>query len=335
MKKQKFNILIVLLASLIVSYFVLKDDFSDIVSLISNINIGWLMFAFGMVVMYWFFQALCLSVVSSLSEDNLPFRTFFKSIIICHFFNGITPSASGGQPFQIYFLNRKGMKIGKASNIVVAQSTLYQVSLVLIGLIAIILNHVYNFFPPDNILRKLVIIGFIVNFMVIVILAYISFGKKTNKFIIMKLIHFLNKIKIIRNKEETLLKIERVIDSFYTSAKTLNSNKAALLKGTIYNFVGLLFLYISPLIVAYAFGNYTDLNVIVTLVSSAYVMLIGAFVPIPGGSGGIEYAFAAFFGFYIIGPTLMAMLLIWRFVTYYIPVVVGGVTFALDGNGGK
>jgi uncharacterized membrane protein YbhN (UPF0104 family) len=64
-------------------------------------------------------------------------------------------------------------------------------------------------------------------------------------------------------------------------------------------------------------------------------MLIGAFVPIPGGSGGIEYAFVAFFGFYITGSTLMAMLLIWRFITYYLSLLIGGLVIIFNRDGGK
>jgi uncharacterized protein (TIRG00374 family) len=54
-------------------------------------------------------------------------------------------------------------------------------------------------------------------------------------------------------------------------------------------------------------------------------MLIGVFVPIPGGAGGIEYAFVAFFGFYLTRSPLMALLLMWRFVTYYFAILVGGL----------
>ena len=256
-------------------------------------------------------------------------------MVICNFFSAITPSATGGQPFQIYFLNKKGIRLGTATNLVVEQSTLYQIALVIFGLIAIVLNQIFDFFPADNILKKLVLIGFLVNLVVILILCFISFGKKSNKYLILKFVKFLHKIKIIRNIDKALSKVEQTIDNFYVSAHALNSNKEALIKGIIYNFIALSFLYIVPLIVAYALGDYTHLNILTTLVASAYVMLIGAFVPIPGGSGGIEYAFAAFFGFYLTGSTLMAALLIWRFITYYLSILVGGLVLIFDRDGGK
>ncbi len=54
-------------------------------------------------------------------------------------------------------------------------------------------------------------------------------------------------------------------------------------------------------------------------------MLIGSFVPIPGGSGGLEYGFIVFYGNYIGGPKLTAIMLLWRFVTYYFGMIVGAI----------
>lgn len=330
MKKQGRNILILVLASLIVIYIVLKDNFIEIIDAISKVNIWWVIFSCFLVLIYWFFQTLCLSAIASTTEKKPSFKTMFKSMIACNFFSAITPSATGGQPFQIYYLNKTGVDLGTATNLVVEQSTLYQIALVIMALVAIILNSFFDFFPSDLLLKKLVLIGFAVNFIVIAILAYISFGKKSNKFLILKFINFLHKIKIIKDKEKMINKAEGAIDKFYVSAHNLNGNKSVLIQGIIYNFIGLAFLYITPLVVAYSLGDYTSLNIMTTLVASAYVMLIGVFVPIPGGSGGIEFAFISFFGFYITGSTLLAMLLIWRFVTYYISILIGGLVLIIS-----
>jgi uncharacterized protein (TIRG00374 family) len=334
LKKQKLNIILIIVATLLVLYFVLKDDFNEVVHLITNIDIRWFIFSIFVVFLYWCFQTLSLSALFSSSDENLSFKTLFKSTIICNFFSAITPSATGGQPFQIYFLKKKGLKLGTASNLVVEQSTLYQAALVLMGLIAIFLNSVYDFFPSDNILKQLVLLGFAVNVFVIFMLCFVTFNRKASKYFIVKLIKLFHKIKIIRNVDKAHEKADKVIDNFYTSAKSLNKNKEALLKGIIYNFIALMFLYAVPMTVAYSLGDFSSMNVLTVLVSSAYVMLIGAFVPIPGGSGGIEFAFASFFGFYFTGSTLMAMLLIWRFLTYYLSILIGGIIIIFNRDRG-
>ena len=74
-----------------------------------------------------------------------------------------------------------------------------------------------------------------------------------------------------------------------------------------------------------ATGDFTSFSLPLAIMTSAYVMIIGSFVPIPGGSGGLEYGFVAFYGTFITGPKLMAIMLLWRFVTYYFGMIVGAI----------
>ena len=58
-------------------------------------------------------------------------------------------------------------------------------------------------------------------------------------------------------------------------------------------------------------------------------MTIGSFVPIPGGTGGIEYGFVFFYGHLVKGSVLNATMLVWRFITYYFGMIVGAITLTL------
>ena len=89
----------------------------------------------------------------------------------------------------------------------------------------------------------------------------------------------------------------------------------------------LLCLYSVPYFVLLGMGDGTKMTIVETIVSSAYVYLIGAFVPIPGASGGIEYGFTQFFGNFLEGSIISAMLIVWRFLTYYLGVIIGGILF--------
>ena len=74
----------------------------------------------------------------------------------------------------------------------------------------------------------------------------------------------------------------------------------------------------------------TNLTGIETITASAYVYLIGAFVPIPGASGGIEYGFTQFYGIFIGLEKISAVLIVWRFITYYLGIIVGAIAFNID-----
>ena len=72
-------------------------------------------------------------------------------------------------------------------------------------------------------------------------------------------------------------------------------------------------------------GNTTAFTPGVAIVTSAYIMIIGSFVPIPGGTGGLEFGFIQFYGNFVTGSLLSAMMLVWRFITYYFGLIVGAI----------
>ena len=73
------------------------------------------------------------------------------------------------------------------------------------------------------------------------------------------------------------------------------------------------------------------MNYITSFVGISYVMLIGSFVPIPGGSGGLEFAFSRFFGLYMIGYVTSSLMIIWRFITYYLGMIIGALVLGVVG----
>ena len=64
-------------------------------------------------------------------------------------------------------------------------------------------------------------------------------------------------------------------------------------------------------------------------------MIIGAFVPLPGGTGGLEYSFITFFGNFISGSKLTTLMLMWRFCTYYFGMLIGAVLLNLSRRDSK
>jgi len=161
-------------------------------------------------------------------------------------------------------------------------------------------------------------------------LLLISFGKRSNKYIVEKTVNILYKLKIIRHRFRTINRFNLTVDKFHDSVKQIFKNKKTFIQCFICNFIAFVFLYSLPLIILYSTGDYSSFNILNSIVACSYVMIIGAFVPIPGGSGGLEYAFVKFFGNYITGSILSAILLIWRFITYYLGMIVGAIALSIN-----
>jgi uncharacterized protein (TIRG00374 family) len=303
----------------------MRDNFYQIVNYIRDMNIWWLLLALSFIFIYWLLKSLGLRIFASKIDSKITLKESYQLTLRSQFVNAITPFASGGQPYQIYYLAKSGMSGSEATSIVVQNSIVFQIALVCLGIIAIISNRIFDIFARNQFLAYFVALGFIVNFVVIVILFIVSFNTKANKKIVQFGINLLSKLKLIKDKEKKKKEWEKHIAKFHNSAKLLISKKKDFFLAILCNFLALLVLYSIPLIVLFATGDYSSFNIFLAIITSAYVLLIGAFVPTPGGTGGLEFGFLAFYGNFVDGARLTAILLVWRFVTYYFGIIIGGI----------
>lgn len=331
MKNLKKNSIILIIITILVLFFVLKDNFNGIVGLLAGANILWLLVALLAEFVFIFLEALAFyQLILSYGEKYSLFKSF-KLLVITKFFNGITPFASGGQPMQVYLMKKDGIRMSKSINIIIQNFIIYQLALVTLGIFALVCNNLFNIFPDIPILRKLVAIGFLVNTLVMVVSFIVSFSKGFNKFIIDNFIKTASKLRIVKDEEKYRNKWEERCNEFHQGAEFIKSHKWLCFKCYVYNLIALTAFYVIPLFVIIAMSKGSVPTFLDTVVASSYVMIIGAFVPIPGGTGGIEYGFSQFFGNLIPGngTILNASLLMWRFITYYIPMIIGAILLNL------
>lgn len=323
--KNKLSILLLIIVTIGVLYFALKDDFIDIVHDILRVNIWWLLVAIFLLFGYWYMKSMVLYHTARHFKKDYRMRNAFRNILLTQFFNGITPFASGGQPFQVYSLKQEGISLTDGTNIIIQDFIVYQIALIILGLIAIISNHFLSIFPDVGFLKQLVTLGFLINTIVIIVLFVVAFAKRINIFIAKKLIYCLGKIKLVKNVKETSQKWKEYIDKFHAGAVILMKDKKHFIYLIFLNLVALMSLYLIPMVILFGLGDYTSVTSGYAIITSAYVMLVGSFVPIPGGTGGLEYSFLSFYGNFIKGSTLKAIMLIWRFITYYLGIIVGAI----------
>ena len=331
MKKNKikyiFNFLLIAIVLSIVLYFSLKDNYQEIISTILKMNYLWIFVAILALIIYRLCASLGHYYIIKANNGKVSYLKCFQINLMILFFHGITPFAGGGQPMEIYFLHKEGIPVTKATNITLQNFIVYQIALIITGLISLIYNHIFNVFPNDSLIKYLVVLGFLINTLVLVVTFILSFGKKTNKFIIEKGIHFLAKIKIIKEEKKTQEKCQKYLQSFHDNAIELKKNKKIVAFMVLINIIGLMTMYSMPYPILRGMG--ININIFKVITAIAYVMIIGSFVPIPGGTGGIEYSFIFFFQYLISGSILHAAMLVWRLISYYLGMIFGAIALSL------
>lgn len=326
--KKVANVIVLALVTCLVLYFSLKDNFNTIINEIINVNIFWLVISFLLAISFWFFKAIATTRIANIFKKDYSIKQGMRLVLETNFFHAITPFAVGGQPYEIYSLKKSKLKITEATNVSIVNFIVYQIALVLLGIIAIVYNHHFVLLKENDLLKNLVVIGFLVNFIVIVALFLLTCTKKINKILMKFIIKVLNKIHLVKNKDEKIKQFNEYLNEFHQGAKILLHDKKLFIKLIFVHFIGLISSYLIPLTLTYAMGisSYTGIEAIVL---SSYVMLIGAFVPIPGGTGGLEYGFMTFYGSFIKGSKLNAIMLLWRFITYYFAMILGAILLGI------
>lgn len=330
--KKVANVIVLALVTCLVLYFSLKDNFNTIINEIINVNIFWLVISFLLAISFWFFKAIATTRIANIFKKDYSIKQGMRLVLETNFFHAITPFAVGGQPYEIYSLKKSKLKITEATNVSIVNFIVYQIALVLLGIIAIVYNHHFVLLKENDLLKNLVVVGFLVNFIVIVALFLLTCTKKINKILMKFIIKVLNKIHLVKNKDEKIKQFNEYLNEFHQGAKILLQDKKLFIKLIFVHFIGLISSYLIPLTLAYAMGisSYTGIEAIVL---SSYVMLIGAFVPIPGGTGGLEYGFMTFYGSFIKGSKLNAIMLLWRFITYYFAMILGAILLGIRKKG--
>ena len=325
MKKYRLNIILLVIVAFVVIFFTLKDDFNGAMNYFKNMNYLWVLVAALCMILNIFFQSLSQYRFLKEIDPNYKFSSCFKLMCMAMFFNAITPFSSGGQPFEMYLLNKEGIKVSDSLNALMQNFITYQFGLIFTSTIAIILNGIFKVLPDTLLLKKIVLIGYFVNILVMGIIIFISRAKRLNTKLFSKIFKFIFHFKFIKNKEEKEQKFNKYLEDFYNSTAIMKNNKKNTILSFLFNLISLCFLYAIPIFVFYSFGPF-KLNYLESFVSSSFTYLIGSFVPIPGATGGLEYGFIDFFKIFIkSGAMLSAGMLLWRLITYYFGMVLGGI----------
>lgn len=325
--KNILNFLIIIIITGVVLYFSLKDNFVQIVDTIVNMNVIYVVFAIVCYILYVLLKSVVNTMITKNFNKDYNLKKSFRMGVETNFFHAITPFSTGGQPYEIYRLSKDGVNVLNAANISIQNFIVYQLALVLLGVFAIVYNYAFDLFPNNKVLGSLVTIGFVINLLVAIMLLIIILFKKMNKFLAKIFINILSFFHLVKDKDLKLKQVINYLNEFNEGGKLLLKDKLKFIKMFIIEFLALVLLYTVPFFII--LGSGMNLNIITAIVSSAYVMLIGSFVPIPGGTGGLEYGFIAFFGNFIVGSKLNAIMLVWRFITYYLGMIVGLIVLDL------
>lgn len=327
-KSNKINLIICAAAFVVlIVYMLFVDDPQAIIDAMSTINVGFLLIAALFMLVYWLLEGYSLHVIMKSIYPEQKFKNTMIVSIIGQYFNCITPFASGGQPIQAYYLMRYGAPLGSSMTALLSKFISYQLVLTLYSAVALFFR--FNYFSDTGALITLTIIGFIINTVIILLLLMLAFFKKPSTKIAHFIVRLLGKIKIIKNVDEKLAFMDCELEKYYENFVFIKSRPLLIIRVCLITAVQLTFYFAISFVIYLGFGL-TETDFMTIISCQAFVLMISSFIPLPGAMGAAESSYIMFFKG-IFGPFVNMSTFIWRFLTFYFPIIVGLiVTFIVD-----
>lgn len=336
-KKYIINISIMLIITIIAIYFVLKDDASLVIESLKTANILYILIGLILILITFLSEALILYILARLYNDEYRYYQGFFNFMIGRFFSGITPSSTGGQFAQAYTFNKQGVSLTSASSILVMMFIVYQFSLILFGggtLIGCAIGGnlptgTINLFGLELNVISLSIIAFLLTTSMSLLVFFLALNKNIHKFAVNLIINVGVFFHIIKKnkKEDKIIAMNTKLEIFRIELKRLFSNIKVLIAVVILYLLNLLAYNCIPYFCFKACNVDLGINNFMNSMSySSFTYMITQLVPIPGASGGAELFFNLMYSPYVENvASLKSSILIWRFITFFIGLIFGGL----------
>ena len=312
---------------------------------IQNVNVWFLLAALGCVILGMVLeQVRTTCLITNTTKVYRP-SLGYKVAALGRFYDVITPLSTGGQPFQILYMSKYGIKVGEGVSVSMGKYTFSQIIFFLWVTFFLMRNLITGGMQnvssiAGGLATTLSWIGYAVLAVVIVTVLIISLNKRVGASFVVGILKLLSKIhigkfRIIKDYKKTFRSVMRTVNIWQTTTKQYSKSPWVV----FVSFAGsLLFYAISysmPFFLYSAFAGWHPEMWVEIVTLAVMIDMSSAFNPIPMGTGTADLSFTAFFSSLFITAGLGAgtqvwALLIWRFFTCYIFILQGMFIFVYD-----
>lgn len=258
------------------------------------------------------------SLIKQLTEKK-DWATSIKATVYGHYYDNITPSGAGGQPFQILYLKRRGFSDGASLAIPVYAFLLQQLSFVVM---AILFFSFFGHLFTVSALKVTAYIGLAVYSLVpLLIILSAAFPRGMGK-LVMGVLRGLAAIRLIKDPEGKGAKVLQDLQEYSQAINYINRHRSLTLEMFLLSMLYQLGRASLPFFILQAFGGHVDW--LVVTVSTFYIFSAITIIPTPGGAGAAEASFYLVFADLPDSGLVFWAMLIWRFFSDYI-FILGGI----------
>ncbi|PKM51780.1 MAG: lysylphosphatidylglycerol synthetase [Firmicutes bacterium HGW-Firmicutes-7] len=333
LKKHKpfVNGLLFLTVAFLTGYTIFfGNNISDLIKSMSNVSLFWRLLCVVAVLLFIGVESFILWILLKQKDKKLSIFKCLKYAFVGYFYSGITPSATGGQPVQLYYMIKDGNGTDKSTVTLLSMALFYKLIMVIMG-VSLLIFFSNGITAYLDVYVWVYYLGLTLNVLILfVILTFMLIPEKT-KSIILKLVQLLMNIKVLKENNYRKEKIDSFITGYKNSVDFLFQNKFKMGVLTLLTFIQRSSLLFVPVFI-YLGLHLKDTSLFTILCIQAAIYVAVDMLPIPGAQGITELIYISAFGSIFTEQYLTTSMIITRSVSFYLPLLIGMIVVIFNGK---
>lgn len=333
MKKQAWKRILVVLLTLavLVGFVVFDKDVGNIAEVLQSVSPPWLIGALLCALLYFLGDTLMYQIACRDMQIPQPLHEALITTMIGFFYSALTPLSSGGQPFQVLQMRGRGINVGTATSVLMVKFMAWHIALSCVGLMGAVFCG-GTLLQESTTMFALFCIGFLLHLFCagtgLLLMVRPQLVYRAGRAVV----GFVGRVAC-RRRPDRLERMYAAWDRFigeYKQAVAFSlQHRAGMVQIVLVAFVEVT-AYLSVTYCVYRGLGFSEVTYPTMTLLQGMLSIGVAFVPLPGASIATEGGFYALFTTYF-GDFRLAGMLVWRFLTYYLVILLGLVAVLVDG----
>lgn len=322
-KKGILNAAFLAAVFLVTIYCVFRgQDMNELLGYIQSSDLRFWLAAVVCVVFFIGSESLIIYYMMHTIKQKVQLLHCFLYSFVGFFFSCITPSATGGQPAQIYYMRKDKIPVPVSTLVLMIVTITYKLVLVVLGLAVVL-------FRPPEVMKYLnpvigwCYLGLALNVFCVSFMMLLVFHPTMAKNMLLSIVRGLSKIHLIKRTDHYLERIGSAMEQYQDVASYFATHKMVVFNVFLITVVQRLLLFYVTYLVYRSFGmSGTGMATIVILqgmISVAVDML-----PLPGGMGISERLFMGMF-VPVFGSITLPAMVVSRGLSYYTELLISAL----------
>ena len=307
-RRQNLGLLLILALMAGSGWLLLRDQpLSGLLEALGQVRPGYVVLGLGLMLCFVGCEAMCSKLILGRLGHRLPYRQCLGYSFVGFYVSSITPSSTGGQPAQIYYMSRDGVPAAHGSLNMLLIAVCYQVTALGCAVAAFLLLPGVRAGLGTG-LGLLLLYGGVVTILLTAGMLSMMFLPNAARRLTGGLVTLGVRLRLVRREERVRAGLERQMAEYRRGADCLRANLGLLPALLGLTLLQLTCLYAVPSTVYLGFGL-REASLFQVAGTQALVSMAVGLLPLPGAVGAAEgsalRAFALFFGPGLVAPAVL------------------------------